>query len=202
MATSITLVAPGEVLELISDGTDYHVVSRGSGSLSGSFQTLGGGGSTAGSGSFSEVHGFNIGAGGDLILTGTMALIPTGLVYFQHSGILVNVSISARLPPTGQKLEIMILKNGIPILAAPLVVPDGLTNTKVYIDAGFITSPPNTGPQAIPIVGALAAIPASPPPSPPVTVVVDEFTIQGRYVATSGPTTNAQDVWIELCEQY
>lgn len=201
MSTSIILQAPGEVLELVSDGVDFHIVSRGSGSLSGSYQVLGGN-STSSSASFSEVHGFHLGAQEDLVLTGALAQIANALVYFQHSGILVNVSVSARLPPVGQNLELMLLKNGIAILAVPLVLPDGLTNTRVYVGTGFVTSPPNVGPQAIPVIGALAMIPADPPPSPPITPFADEFSLLGRYVATSGVTSNAQDVFVQLCVQY
>lgn len=183
MSGAITITDPGGFFELVSDGKDYHVVSR---------DTIG---------SFTEVHGFHVAAQADLVLTSSWAPILDGPLYFQNSGLLINTSIAARLPPSGQSLQIMITKNGISILSTPLTISDGLGNTAVYVNVSFTHSPPTSPPQTISVIGALAIIvPVSPP------LVVDEFMVWGRYVASAGSpppaTTNAQDIVIQLCLLY
>lgn len=183
MSSAITLPGAGDWVELISDGINYHVVSQ----------------NTAGS--LTEVHGFHLAAQADLILTSAWTPILDGPLYFQNSGVLLNTSIAARLPPSGQDLYIMPTKNGISILSTPLIIPGGLGNTQVYVQVSFANSPPTSPPQTIAVVGALAIIvPASPP------ILVDQFMLWGMYVPNAGSpppaTTNAQDVFVQMCLLY
>lgn len=142
----------------------------------------------------SEVHGWYLGAGSDLVLTATFADIPgAGGINFQNSGNLVNLSIQGD-NILGQHLEVMVYKNGTAITKsgssdAPLVLTDGSTTVEISTQLN---------PSPLPVVGA-----SNPPLSPLVTA--DIFTIKARYVESPGsPLTiaNAQDVYIQLMVQY
>jgi hypothetical protein len=160
----------------------------------------------------SEVEGWTLGASdqtgaGGLILTSSLAVVPVGRVNFQNSGNITRVSVSARIPPQGQNLVIDILRA---TAAQQTGSPPCATGTSIFVtgaDSNKLVLPDSQcfagkqtifTPEPFPVVGMDTFTSAS----PPVAVVPDLFTVQAKYVATSGTLVNAQDVVIEIFVQF
>jgi len=160
----------------------------------------------------SEVEGWSIGASdqtgaGALVLTSSLATVPVGRVNFQNSGSITRVSVSARIPPQGQNLVIDILRA---TAAQQTGSPPCATGTSIFVagaDSNKLVLPDSQcsvakqtvfTPAPFTVVGMDTFTTAS----PPVAIVPDLFTIQAKYVATSGTVVNAQDVVVEIFIQF
>jgi hypothetical protein len=166
----------------------------------------------AASGIQSEIEGWSLGASdqtgaGGLILTSSLAVVPVGRANFQNSGNVTRVSVSARIPPQGQNLVIDILRA---TAAQQIGSPPCATGTSIFVSGGdsnklvlpsgqcSVAQQTTFTPSPLPVTGMDQLTTGS----PPVTIVPDLFTVEAKYVATSGTVVIAQDVVVEIFIQF
>lgn len=142
-----------------------------------------------------EIHVWDLGMGGDLVLGADWTNILLAAIHFQNSGLLINTTVTSRVTLVGQDLYLRVMQgfltdgsDGVTIYgktdASNLVLKHGVTG--IRNQSAFTPSP-------------LRVIGANDNPSG-----ATQFTIQGKYVPVGGAATvvNAQDVLVEMMLQY
>lgn len=142
-----------------------------------------------------EVHVWDLGAGGDLVLGGDWTTIAVSPIHFQNSGLLINTTVTSRVTLVGQDMYLRILQgfladgsDGVTIFGAT----DPSNLVLKHADTGIKTQSAFS-PSPLRVIGANDNASGG-----------TFFSIQGKYVPVGGATTvvNAQDVLVELMLQY
>jgi hypothetical protein len=133
-----------------------------------------------------EVHGWDLAESGELELGSDWTDIDVAPVYFQNTGLLSNTNAIAGTPPDGQDLYLRILKDGVTIYAASLS-----SNLRIPDSSAAIAAQATFDPSPCTVLGTVRD-----------NTAANVFTIQGKYVATSGPIVNAQRVHVQMFLKY
>lgn len=142
-----------------------------------------------------EIHVWDLGVGGDLILGSDWTTIAVAAIHFQNSGLLINSTVSSRVATVGQDIYLRVLMGVLPDGSDGVTIFGKTDSSNLVLKAGStqIAEQGSFTPSPLQVVGADKGITG-----------VTQFTIQGKYVPKGGGTTlvNAQDVLVELMLQY
>lgn len=143
-----------------------------------------------------EIHVWDLGAGGDLILGADWTdITDVAAIHFQSSGLMVNTTITSKVTLVGQDLYLRIMQG---------VLTDGSDGTTIFGDndsENLVLPHAATGlrSQSAFVPSPLRVVGANDDP-----VNATQFTVQGKYVPQGGAASvvNAQNVLVELMLQH